>query len=137
MKTKFKKVQGRWVIETGNQVIVDYFCYGYECCEEISANEVIDVCTGEHFGMQLQEFPFEWDYVNCPVYKLLPVFDYGNKNKRAKNSKKDYRKIRIDNMTGIFWDRKGFKKLGKSRFLRRRMYPNKKQMAEYDSYLPF
>lgn len=137
MKTNFEKVSGRWIIKTGKRVVIGVFNYGHEIGEAIYADEVIDVCTGEHFGIQMQDFPFEWDYVNHPVYKFFPVFDYGNKYKRVKHDKKYYRRMRIDNMTGTCWDQYGFKKLGKTRFLRRRMHPNVKQMAEYESYFPF
>ena len=58
-------------------------------------------------------------------------------NPARKDAKKAARTQRINNMVGVYWDTDGFKKIGKSRFLRRRMWPNAKQLMEYNSYLPF
>ena len=57
---------------------------------------------------------------------------------RGRAAKKCRRNERIDQMCGVWWDKKTkFKKFGKTRRLARRMYPSTKQQEKFDEYLPF
>lgn len=124
MKTNFKKIDNRWVVETGYIVAVDYVRISADDYDVFLGDEVIDVCTGETFGLDRNHLVKS--YGERDSYKL---------NCRKAN-KKSRRRERIDNFVGIHWTQ-DIKRIGKNRKYARRIYPNKDQILEFDSYLPF
>ena len=136
MKTNFEKIDGRWVVETGNVVAIDYIDIGGGY-EYTLADQCIDICTGEKFAKLLDEEAS--DIVGEPVWYLgeyakeMPEYKH-----IRKNFKKQSRALRIDMFCGIHWTTKyQIKRIGKNRKFARRMYPNEKQMKEFGEYLPF
>jgi len=141
MKTNFQKIDGRWVVPTGKVVAIGYVNMGDDY-DTILADEYKDVCTGETFGKELDEFISDmtgeeiWRLVKS--YEEMPEYQH-----HRKNQKRTRRAARINDMVGTHWNSKWWmytsndKKIGKNRFLRRRMHPNKNQLAEFDNWLPF
>lgn len=126
MKTNFKKIDNRWVVETGHIVAVDYVRISADDYDVFLGDEVIDVCTGETFGLDGNHLVK--GYGEMDSYKL-------SKRKANKRSK---RKERINCFVGIHWNQNtDIKRIGKNRKYSRRMYPNKDQILEFDSFLPF
>lgn len=132
---KFEKIEGKWVIETGCVVAVEYINFG-EYYDTILGKEVIDICTGEKYGKQLDEICSEFAGEN--IYRLIkncPVVPEYCKKHRT--NKKSNRKERIRKFTGVNWDIKGQKTLGRNRGYRRRMYPSRKDFQDFEEFLPF
>ena len=124
MKTNFSKIDGRWVVKTGRTVEL-----GWLGEDEELGDEMQDVCTGELFGLDRARNTL---VPACPVAALL--WQVSNRHPR----KKDMRTDRIKGICGIHWvGAYEMKSIGRNRKLRRRMWPNATQRAEYDEYLPF
>lgn len=141
MKTAFEKIGGRWVVPTGKVVAIGYINYGDDY-DTILADQYKDVCTGETFGKELDEFTT--DMVGEKFWRLVKHYEEAPEYKhRRKNQKKARRAARIHDMVGTHWNDPNCKytsdekKLGKNRFLRRRMMPNKEQLEDFNSWLPF
>lgn len=136
MKTKFEKVDGRWVVNTGNVVAVAYINMGDDY-DIILADQYKDVCTGETFAKQLDDFASE--LVGEAVYKLVKHYDEMPEYRHIrKNRKKAARADRIYAMCGVHWTgRFEMKRIGKNRKISRIMYPNSKQLAAFEDCLPF
>lgn len=135
MKTNFQKIDNRWVVETGNLVVVDYVQTAPDDYDEFLGEEVVDVCTGERLGINVG-----WDFAVGMEKKTLakPLDDVASYKPVRKNRKKAARRQRIEMMVGTYWDpNTGMKKMGKTRFLRRRMYPNPQQIKDFEGSLPF
>lgn len=140
MKTNITKISGRYVAPTGKVVAIGHYCIG--CPEDydidyILADEVVDVVTGERFGKELDEINSE--FVEEKVYRLVKA-EYETpeySHRRHGNAKKLARKARVNSMVGVHWEKDDTKKLGKNRFLRRRIMPNASQQEKFESYLPF
>ena len=115
MKTNFVKFNGHWFYKTGKLVISE---------NHTLDDEVVDVVTGEKFGYN--------EHLG-----LSKILWYSNKMVSRGALKRVRRSWRIDDMCAISWDVDGFKRFGKNRHLRRRMWPNAKYMAEYNEFLPF
>lgn len=124
MKTNFTKIDGRWVVKTGRTIDLGWFGEDEELGEE-----VMDVCTGNLFGFNRA---CKTLVPACPL--AAPQWQISNRHP----SKKARRAERITGMCGINWvGAYEMKSIGRNRKLRRRMWPNATQMAEYDDYLPF
>lgn len=136
MKTNFQKISGRWVVPTGKVVAVDYVNLGDDY-DVFLGDQYIDVCTGETFAKEMDYAISE--AIGETVWRLVKHYDeIPEYNIRHKANKKTFRKSRINDMVGVHWSPvTDIKQMGKNRFLRRRMMPNKQQQAEYDDYLPF
>lgn len=126
MKTNFEKIDNRWVVKTGYIVVVDYVRISANDYDAILADEVMDVCTGETFGLK-------WNHL---VKSYGEVDSYKLNNRKA--NKKSRRRKRINNFIGIRWNQHtGFKRIGKNRKYSRRMHPNEDQVSEFGVFLPF
>lgn len=138
MKTTFEKINGRWVAPTGKVVVVDYI-YNGDDYDTILGDQYIDVCTGETFAKELDDL--NSDLLGEDVWYLVKHYEDFPASKLArKNQKKARRARRIDDMVGVHWDNFAYAcnpHIGKNRFLRRRMMPNKEQQGVVDEYLPF
>lgn len=139
MKTNITKISHRYVAPTGKVVVIGHYCVGFPedyDIDYILADEVVDVVTGEHFGAELDELNSEFS--GEKIYRLVkPECEMPEFSGRHGNAKKHLRAQRINNMVGVHWGKDDVKKVGKNRFLRRRMMPNVKQQKEFESYLPF
>lgn len=140
MKTNITKINGRFVILTGKVVAIGKYYVGFPEDYEIDyilADEVVDIVTGERFGKELDELYS--DFVGEKIYRLIKpeceMPEYSHR--RHEKSKKENRAMRINDMVGVHWDKDGTKKLGKNRFLRRRMMPNSAQQRNFEDCLPF
>lgn len=136
MKTEFKKIDGRWVVATGNVVAVDYINMGDDY-DVILADQYIDVCTGETFAKQLDDFAS--DFVGERIWHLVKHYDVLPEYKHIrKNHKKAARAARINDICGVHWTKPfDLKRIGKNRKMARIMYPNTAQLAEFENGLPF
>ena len=137
MKTNFEKVDGRWVVHTGKVVAIGYINYGDDY-DTILAGQYKDVCTGETFGKELDEFTTDmvgekfWRLVKH--YEEVPEYNH----RRRGNQKKINRRARIDDICGVHWTKPfDTKRIGRNRKMSRIMYPNSKQLADFEDYLPF
>ena len=137
MKTNITKISGRYVAPTNNIIVIGYVRIGEDEYDELLSEEVIDVCTRETFGKELDELNTELS--GEIIYKLVKSYGSANLTKipQHHNAKKRARIARIEAMVGVQYGDDGMKKVGKNRFLRRRMMPNAKQQKEFESYLPF
>lgn len=137
MKTNITKISGRYVAPTGNICIIDYIRIGEDEYDELLSEEVVDVCTGEKFGKEFDQLASELS--GETIYRLIKSYGSANliKNPQHHNAKKRARIARIEAMVGVHWDKNGMKKVGKNRFLRRRMVSNAEQQKNFESYLPF
>ena len=137
MKTKFQKVDGRWIVPTGKVVAVDFINMGDDY-DVILADQYKDVCTGETFAKRYDDIMSE--LVGEPIYKLVKHYDEMpeyNHHRRG-NQKKINRRIRIDDICGVHWTKPfDTKRIGRNRKMSRIMYPNTKQLADFEDYLPF
>ena len=136
MKTRFEKIDGRWVISTGKVVATDFINMGDDY-DVILGDQYKDVCTGETFAKQYDDMMSE--LVGEPIYKLVKHYDELPEYRHVrKNRKKSARVARIDAICGIHWVKPfDLKRIGKNRKMSRIMYPNAKQLADYEDYLPF
>lgn len=140
MKTNITKISERYVAPTGKIVAIGHYCVGFPedyDIDYILADEVVDVITGERFGKELDEINSE--FAEEKVYRLVkPEYEMPEySHHRQGNNKKRNRAMRVNDIVGVHWNADGTKKLGKNRFLRRRMMPNLEQMEDFDSSLPF
>lgn len=136
MKTKFEKVDGRWVVATGNVVAVDFINMGDEY-DIILADQYKDVCTGETFAKLHDDFAS--DIVDEHIWHLVKHYEIMPEYKHVQgNHKKAARAARINDICGVHWTKPfDLKRIGKNRKMARIMYPNAAQLAEYENYLPF
>ena len=135
MKTNFIKINGSYYAPTGKTACVGYIQYAEDEWDMILGEEFVDVCTGEHFGKIVDDEMSELlDETVYTMVKAEEVVEEYSRNVRL--TKKDRRAMRIDSMAGVCWN-KGEKQIGKNRFLRRRMMPNREQIEEFNSTLPF
>ena len=136
MKTNFEKIDGRWVINTGKVVAVDFINMGDDF-DVILADQYKDVCTGETFAKQYDDMMS--DFVGEPIWKLVKHYDElpEYNHRRHGNQKKINRRARIDDICGVHWTEFDMKRIGKNRKVSRIMYPNSKQLADFEDYLPF
>lgn len=136
MKTNFMKVDGRYVVKTGKVVAVDFINLGDDY-DVILGDQVMDVCTGETFALELDYNVLH--FTDEKLYHLVKHFDEMPEYNivRHGNPKKIRRQTRIESMVGAHWTKQGNKRMGKTRFLSRRLYPNAQQLADYEGYLPF
>ena len=137
MKTSFEKIDGRWVVPTGKVVTIGYVYFGDDY-DVILADQYRDVCTGETFGKEYDEV------MTClsgeKTYNLVKHYDEMPEYRHIRKSqKKAARAARIHDLCGVHWTGKyETKRLGKNRRLSRIMYPNARQLAEYENNnLPF
>jgi len=137
MKTKFQKVDGRWVVPTGKVVAADYINMGDDF-DVILADQYIDVCTEETFVKQRDDIMS--DIVGEPIWHLVKHYEEMPEynHHRHGSQKKINRRSRIDDICGVHWTKPfDMKRIGKNRKMSRIMYPNSKQLAEFEDYLPF
>ena len=136
MKTNFEKIDGRWVVNTGKVVAVDFINMGDDY-DVILADQYEDVCTGETFAKQYDNMMS--DIVGEPIWKLVKHYDeMPEYNHIRKNHKKAARAARIDAICGTYWPKPfELKRIGKNRKMARIMYPNAKQLKEFEEDLPF
>lgn len=137
MKTEFEKINGRWVAPTGKIVAIGYINLGDDY-DVILADQYRDVCTGETFGKEHDGIMSS--VADEKVYNLVKHYDEMPEYRHVrKNRKKTARAARIHDLCGVHWTGKyEMKRLGKNRKLSRVMYPNARQLAEYENnYLPF
>ena len=128
MKTNITKISSRYVAPTGKAVAIGHYCIGFPedyDVDYILADEYVDIITGEHFGAELDELNSEFSgekihhlvAIECEVPEHSFTGRHGNAKKRL-------RAQRINNMVGVHWGNDDVKRIGKNRFLRRRMMPN-------------
>lgn len=135
MKTNFQKMNNNYYAPTGKTVWVCDVQYAEDEYDSIIGEEFIDVCTGEHVAKIIDDEMS--DLLGETVYQMIAadcVVEEYSRNVRL--TKKDRRAMRIDDIAGVCWN-KGEKQIGKNRFLRRRMMPNREQIEEFNSALPF
>lgn len=138
MRKDLEKVDGRWIVPTGNVVAVGYINMGDDY-DIILADQYKDICTGETFAKERDVELYniigetKWHLVKhddvMPEYKHI-----------RKNAKKRRRADRVYQFTGIYWgdEYPEGRILGKNRFLRRRMNPTQQQIKEFtEDWLPF
>lgn len=136
MKSSFEKVDGRWVVATGNVVAVDFINMGDDY-DVILGDQYKDVCTGKTFAKQRDDIMS--DIVGEPIWHLVKHYDEMPEYKHIRgNHKKAARAARINDICGVHWTKPfDLKRIGKNRKMARIMYPNAAQLAEYENYLPF
>jgi hypothetical protein len=137
MKTKFEKIDGRWVVATGKLVVVDCIYTGDDY-DMFLGNQYIDVCTGETFAKEKDEVMS--DVVGEPIWHLVKYYceEMPEYQKVRGNSKKIARAARINAICGTHWTKHfGTKRIGKNRKMARIMYPNAVQLADFENDLPF
>ena len=141
MKTNFINIDGKWFAPLGKMALSNCYVLGALYLDVCNGKKV--VVTSEYkvptkIGEKNKE---ELTYkVNefCRESPDSELVGYEEGTITSKLKKKDYRNERVDSMCGVYWDfPTGLKKIGKTRRLRRRMWPNKTQWKEYNSYLPF
>ncbi len=130
MVTNIRKVDGRWIVETGAVVVVNYVRIAVDDYDIFLSEQVKDICTGELLAINKD---FNGIEHLVPFFEELPEYRV-----TRKASKKSRRAERINNICGTHYDPiTGIKKFGKNRRLSRRMLPNPNQLAEYEQFLPF
>lgn len=135
MKTSFEKIDNRWVVNTGKVVAVDFINLGDDY-DVILADQYKDVCTGETFAKQYDDVMSS--VVDEPIYHLVKHYDEMPEYRHIrKNKKRAARAARINEMCGVHWTTLDSKRIGRNRRISRVMYPNSKQLAEFENELPF
>lgn len=139
MKIDVVKINDMRLVPTSKQVVIGYDLYweapDEPVYEEIYADEYIDVCSGANFGRVVDEILT--DVTGETMYQFVAVIK-GESRKFRHATKKQRRKERLDKMVGTYFNpNTGIKKYGKTRFLRRRMHPNKAQRFSFCEDLPF